>query len=169
MAKKKTHTADLLKRVVEDFPRKRERLHGGVPDEYAELVVDAPGLVGDIPTFDAKFNRPLSLMLRDRFEFASKIVRFSEEWLNLDTMAQYIRRREVQAMHASHRKHWEGSAPMLFPDRNLGLFCITHGVPENIVYLVWKDSDDEPELWKYSGMNSRVFKNLEKLLEWYLV
>jgi hypothetical protein len=161
-------TTTLLTKIIADFPAARARLAARVSEEFAQLEVGKPVSVRSLATFDPNVTRPLSRMPKSRFEFASKVLNFHEEWLAADAMPTAMRKKSVRSTHLSLRNHWEGSAPMLFPDKDLGLFSFTRGVPEDLVYLVWKDNQDEPELWKYSGMDSLVFENLDQLLQWHL-
>ena len=57
---------------------------------------------------------------------------------------------------------------MLFSDDRLSLFSTTLGNPEDLIYLVWKSDQDEPELWETCGMDSHSFGNFEEFLRWIL-
>ena len=57
---------------------------------------------------------------------------------------------------------------MLFTDRELSLFAVSPKVRGDVVYLVWKRDEAEPELWRYSGMDSRSFVNLVDFFRWCL-
>lgn len=128
------------------------------------LCVSPPNQVTSVPTFYHGTYRAPSEMLRARFEHSGHWQVGLERWLTPSEMASWIASEEVEATHHALRGYWENSAPMIFPDDRLGLFGVTEGVPEDLVYLAWADSDDEPEIWEYVGQSARRFTNLEHYL-----
>jgi hypothetical protein len=162
----------LLDQVMSDYARKRFAVERRLAESGTivdlPLLVDPPVPVEEIPTFEPGTKRFLSSMLKARFEYASAITRLGEVWLGLPQTGETIQSDSVQTTFSSHRRHWQDSAPMRFPPKDISLFAITPGVPQNLTYLVWNDGRDEPELWRYQGMNSRSFKDLRDYLRWVL-
>ena len=83
-------------------------------------------------------------------------------------MKTWLKNKGVKSYHKALRENFEGSAPNLFSDRNLALFGVTEGVPDNLTYLVWCDEGKEPEIWSYVGLYSYKFDDLEGYLKWIL-
>jgi hypothetical protein len=83
-------------------------------------------------------------------------------------MSQWVKKQEVRSYHTALRENYEGSAPHLFADHDLTLFSVTDGVPQNLTYLVWRLSGEEPEIWSYVGMETYKFENLAGYLTWVL-
>jgi hypothetical protein len=121
-----------------------------------------------LPTFDPQRRRRFSPMLQARFAYAGTITHGLDQWLSPAAMARWMRKRVVRSYHKALREHWVGSAPNLFPDRDLTLLTVTKGLPEDLTYLVWHPAAKEPEIWSYSGMASHRFKNLAAFLTWVL-
>ncbi|NBS91554.1 hypothetical protein EBS67_16405 [bacterium] len=161
----------VLDNIKKTFPALKEVLEaswkeGGL-DETMDLTFEAPSKVATLPTFDKSKSRKLTPMLKARFEYASTIKYGQDIWLDPNQMALSMADDELNIYHTSLRDHWENSAPMRFKDKDLTLFGITDGCPEDRVYLVWKNEGKEPELWSYMGMEVLEFKNLEKFFEWH--
>ena len=106
-------------------------------------------------------------MLRDRFDYASTWREGIETWLALSTMAAYHQSDAVFLTHAGLREHAENSAPALFSDEQLALFSVVEDVEESLTYLVWAVEAEEPEVWRYSGMETCRFNNLADFLTWF--
>lgn len=162
----------LLESIRADFPQRKRTAEGlmrrhGIQDTL-ELVIQPPEAFADLPTFDNHVFRPSSSMLRSRFEFAGSWRIGQDVWLTPSQMSSWIRKRSVRKHHGALRAHWEGSAPMSYPDAQLSLFGITEDVPENLVYIVWTKEEGEPEIWTYTGYEEHRFENLREYLRWCL-
>jgi hypothetical protein len=138
------------------------------PDLEYTLRIDPPVAVESLPTFDRRKRRPLSPMLRARFEFASSITLGFSIWPGAEEMAAAMAKARVREYHLVLREHSERSGPQLFPDDALSLFSYDPESPEDRVYLVWKDPAREPEVWEYHDMDTTEFKTLETFLRWRL-
>lgn len=166
--------AALLEAIKEDHPRRRQEAEEllkplGIT-EGLDLRVLPPERAGELPTFDWKIFRPMTPMLRARFELAGSWQDGPTVWLAPSEMARYMGRRWVRSSHRALREHYEGSAPMRFPDNRLTLFGSTTHESEDLTYLVWAQDGQEPEVWEYvqSVYEFRQFTNLEKYFEWCL-
>lgn len=162
----------LLDALKADHPRRQKDALKAMRDMGIEgtydLEISPPARGDSVPTFDKKVVRPLSPMLKARFDYAGSWLQGLERWLSLDEAASLVRRREVRSTHRALRENYEGSAPMLFPDNCLGLFSATDGVPEDLTYLVWATDRTEPEVWEYSDYSFHRSKDLEQYLIWRL-
>ena len=160
---------DLLDKMKETFPSVKEKTEKLMKemglDETIDLTFEAPSKVATLPTFDKSKSRKLTPMLKARFEYASIIKSGQDIWLDPNQMALSMADDELNLYHTSLREHWENSAPMRFKDKDLTLFGITDGCPEDRVYLVWKNEGKEPEVWGYFGFDENKYKNLEKFFE----
>lgn len=161
----------LLDDLKADFPRRKKAIEEKMKeyglDKSVELVIEPPEVVTTIPTFHAKRPRQASPMLQARFDYAGTLIYAGEEWLAASAMPRQMKKKDVKSYHKSLRENWEGSAPMLFTDDQLTVFAVTDGVPDNLTYLVWSKDGDEPEVWRYAGLNSNRFKNLAEYLSWF--
>jgi hypothetical protein len=162
----------LLDRIQADFPRVKVAAEAlmrqlGLNDSLA-LTVSPPGKTRSLPTFDPKRRRRPSPMLKARFTYAGTIDYGGDRWLDPAEMEHWMRKRRVSGYHKALRENYEGSAPCVFPDSDLTLLIVTEGVPDNLTYLVWIKSKDEPEIWSYRGMETYKFKNLASYFTWLL-
>jgi hypothetical protein len=163
---------ELLEKVVARYPafvrQVRNRLPEDVSLEEMRMDVLPPEPTSlELPTFDPSYQRPLSSMLKARFEFGSDIYRGYMRWLSIEGMRLHLRSEGLLQNHRSLREHWEGSAPMQCSDRGLSLFAIDPELSTDLVYLVWQDQEQqEPELWLYCGMEEKRFADLAEFLAW---
>ncbi len=162
----------LLDAVRADFPRRKaaaETLMRQVGlEETFELTVTTPEKARFLPTFDRNRRRRFSPMLKARFEYAGTIGYGGDTWLSPAQMARWMRKRRVRSYHEALREHYDGSAPNLFRDEDLTLFIVTEGVPQNLTYLVWRASNNEPKILSYVGMETYEFEDLAGYLSWVL-
>jgi hypothetical protein len=130
--------------------------------------IDPPVPATTLPTFDKRKRRPMTPMLRERFNFASSITVGGKIWLGSEEMVRMMGERRIREYHLALREHGEGTAPNLYPDDALSLFSVSPEFVEDRVYLVWKERAPEPEFWLYSGIDSLKFKSLKGFLKWHL-
>jgi len=162
----------MLDQLVIDFPRRKRAAEAafstaGLPGTL-ELQIAAAERLDEIPTFARGAVRPPTAMLAARFAYAGLIRVGPDLWLSPGQMLKYSRSRAVRDTHRSFRAHRERSAPMQFPGDRLALFGVTDGVPENLVYLVWRRDAGEPEVWSYAGWEEYIFRDLAAFLTWHL-
>jgi hypothetical protein len=55
----------------------------------------------------------------------------------------------------------------LYPDDQLTLFAVVDNVPDSLTYLVWANEGEEPQVWRYDGLESYRFKDLAEFLTWF--
>jgi hypothetical protein len=133
-------------------------------DDPFDLTVAPPAPVRELATFDPKVTRPLSPMLRERFEFAGTITVGGEVWVAAGDIAAATRKRQLLGNHKARREHWENSVPMRFEDGALSLFAYDPVSQEDVVYLVWTGRAVEPELWQYHSMDEQKFRDVNAFL-----
>jgi hypothetical protein len=83
-------------------------------------------------------------------------------------VAAYQHSDAVFSTHDSLREHAEHAAPAFFPDEQLALCSVVENVDESLTYLVWSIEGEEPEVWRYSGMEMCRFSNLAEFLIWFV-
>jgi hypothetical protein len=167
-----TQIRTLLDALKADFPLLKDELatlmKGYGIEEPVSLEIEPAEAVQTIPTFRPGRNRQVSPMLKASYDYAGAWNWAGDLWLGVSEMPRRMRSRSVKSYHRALRENWEGSAPMLFPDERLSLFGVCDGVPDNLTYLVWGESEAEPELWRYAGLESYRFKDLSEFLTWCL-
>jgi hypothetical protein len=167
-----TRIRTLLDALKTDFPRLKEevekQLKGYGIEESVSLEIEPAEPVQTIPTFRPGRDRQVSPMLKARYDYAGAWNWAGDLWLAASEMPRRMRSRSVKSYHRALRENWEDSAPMLFRDERLSLFGVSDGVPDNLTYLVWGESEAEPELWRYAGLESHRFKDLSEFLTWCL-
>src|SRR5262249_15731911 len=161
----------LLDALKADFPRRKAAIEAWMKDRYGldesvDLRLIPPEDADTIPTFARTKRYSATPMLKARFEYASTVDYGGEIWLGIGEMRRWMRKKDVRAYHTAMREDWEGSAPMLFRDDQLTLLEVSNGVPDCLTYLVWARESKEPEIWRYRGMESHRFKDLEAYLTW---
>ena len=164
--------ARLLDALIADYPRRKREYERAFTDLglpcASELHVGPPEQVAKLPTFDRKKTRPVTPMLAGRYAYAGVWQMDVDVWLPPSGMGPEMQKRVVRRIHDSLREHWEGSAPMAYPDDRLTLFGVTDGVPDALTYLVWRQDGHEPEVWAYSGQYDHKFRHLEEFIRWQL-
>jgi hypothetical protein len=162
----------LLEAIKADFPRRKRDAEALMSQlgfkEPLELEIAKPHKVSRLPTFDLKTTRDLTPMLKARFDHAGTFTRGRDVWLAAAEMASSMKQQSTYEYHVALRENWDDSAPMLFPDECLTLFGKTEGAPDNLIYLVWPEAADEPEIWVYAGFQTGKFTDLEQYLKWCL-
>lgn len=176
MPKSKNLVSDLLSQLVSTYPQRAQQtrdilrqagLTEAEIDKYVKLKKSKPKLpVGDIPTLDAKKQRPATPMLKARFEYAAAIHDVANHFLSLEEIAKHHLNPRFTEIFESQQKHWRGSAPATVSPDRLSLFCIQSLADGDVTYLVWPKSGAlEPELWRYSGQHERKYKDLSNFLQ----
>jgi len=169
----------LLEEVRATFPARfaaTARLLGEAGMDAAAIAELATEVVGEpepfdrgIPTLREGVHRPVTPMLAARFAYAGTWTQSLQTWLGIADMERAHVDSVVGEHIASHREHWEGSAPARFPSERLSLFGLVDEQPEDQTYLVWPPGDGpEPELWTYAGHHEQRFPDLRHYLRWVL-
>ena len=165
--------AQLLEEVAATFPEFVREVKNRLPEDVStndmRMEVFPPASVSFLPTFEPEYQRTPSSMLEARFEYASDIYRGYMHWLGIESMHNHLQSDALLQNHRGLREHWEGSAPMQFDDRCLGVFAVDPNLSTDVIYLVWQNGDEqEPELWLYCGMEEKRFSDLSEFLAWCL-
>ena len=80
-------------------------------------------------------------------------------------MAKAAHSKKIVSTVQAQRKHWDGSAPNMYPDRQLTVFSVVPGEEENITYLLWIDGVSEPQIWDYVGQSENRYSSLNEYLK----
>jgi hypothetical protein len=166
----------LLQRVADTGPDRYAAVAAMFADEGFEDLDPGEFELSDpepfdkgIPTLTRNVYRPPTPMVAARFAFAGRWMEAETAWLGIADMEAVLGNEEVLEHIDSHRQHWTGSAPALFPTDRLTLFGVVEEEWENQTYLVWPERDgEEPSVWVYSGHSEHKHENLAKYLEWLL-
>ncbi len=124
-------------------------------------ILDTPTLISKgVPTLQRGVYKPITPMLRHRFEFAGRWKKAVPglDFLNLEDMEAVWDDSNILEQIGIRRENWELSPPTL-PLLNVTLFAINIPQCEEI-YLVWNDVEPEPALWSYGGNHERVLANI---------
>lgn len=135
----------------------------GFAKAECEQVLSAPDPCDQgIPTLAIGVFRAASPQLKDRYAFCGSWTNIAgeQEWLSLADMQGVVQDGRVMRNIVSQKEHWDGSAPWLFPFEQLSVFALDRENPESHTFLVWKDGEDEPEVWHYSGQEERKHPDL---------
>lgn len=65
------------------------------------------------------------------------------------------------------RENWDHCPPASVSSDNCAIFGLNPFDPEE-TYLVWGEVDPEPMIWRYTGADYKVFKNLNRFLQYIL-
>lgn len=143
--------------------------------DIAELPVPLQSF-NKIPTLKKGFYRDVSPMLKDRFRmFGSWVEATHGDWLSVEEMEMIwdsdliVNERlwSIKNNQMAACKNWDNDASSLFKSERLSLFAGSEFTYERI-YLLWLDSEKEPELWVYDCNGESRYKNLESYLYAYL-
>ncbi|HNN90793.1 hypothetical protein [Haliangium sp. UPWRP_2] len=168
-------TIELLQLVKDSFPQKAELgistlMQAGLSKVQAQrafrqIVEPADVIPETIPTLDDDCKRTISPSLVARFCFAGSWQQGPRKWLNLSEMAKAAHSKKIVSTVQAQRKHWDGSAPNMYPDRQLTVFSVVPGEEENITYLLWIDGVSEPQIWDYVGQSENRYSSLNEYLK----
>jgi hypothetical protein len=170
----KNEVALLLEQLANTYP--------GRADDVRELLLDAgltdkeidkqlrfslgrPELdVANVPLLAPDKTRPLTAMLKARFNFASAIHDVSEHFLSLKEMSAFSKKQKFKKIFKAQAEHWEGSAPATVPLERLSLFSVSSLDDGDLTYLVWPVKKGEPQVWKYAGQSETKYTDLAEYL-----
>ena len=117
-----------------------------------------------IRTLDDNFYRPLSPMLKERFQFCSSWENsyLSQNWLSLSEIENWEKNNKiVQWVELRCENSYQGEPLEDFPRKNIAIFSYNPCEPEEI-YLIWDDYNEEPRIWHYFGSDFYTFNSLER-------
>ncbi|NMG72731.1 hypothetical protein [Parazoarcus communis] len=122
----------------------------------------------EISTFADSFVRPLSPMLRSRFQFCGswKNARLSQNWLSLTEIRDAKNNETLSKWVALRTENsYDNDPPGCVAAENCAVFSYNPYEPEE-TYLVWEDGKEEPLVWEYFGWDYLRFENLNHYLEY---
>ncbi|WP_428145563.1 hypothetical protein [Delftia acidovorans] len=121
---------------------------------------------GGIMTFEPGFSRPISPMLKKRFEFCStwENAYLSQKWLSIDEINNWENDEKINEwVNLRKENSYDGDPLEDYPMRNLAIFAINPYEPEEI-YLVWDEGRLEPRVWHYVGAEFYRFNSFRRFL-----
>lgn len=119
-----------------------------------------------ISTLSSGTYRPLSQMLRERFDFCGewKNAYLSQDWLPLSSINNWGGDKKISDwVNIRKENSYPGDLLEDHPPENVSIFSINPYEPEEI-YLLWGKDGEEPQVWHYFGADFYTFNNLEKFL-----
>ncbi len=128
-----------------------------------------PLLEAQILTLDEKSSISLSPMLRARFEFAGRWenANLCQTWLSLENIAEWFADTNLVEAMRLRRENWDHVPPANVASDKCAIYGFDMEEVEE-TYLVWRDTRQEPEVWRFVGADYKCFRDLERFLE-YLV
>lgn len=123
-----------------------------------------------VPTLHPDYYRPLTPMLRARFEYASewRNAYAGHDWLSIQQMKDATKDGKLLDKVKSCAEMWSSSPPARFAMSQISLFGIYFDQGEE-TYLVWPTTDGaEPHVVSYAGNYEREFNNLKDYLSFIL-
>jgi hypothetical protein len=153
-------------RTKELLVRMKER-NDADPDHGEQCILD-PEAASDIQTLQPDVSRPLSPMLRARFEFCSS-------WSNADLDQYWLSLSEIgdcqsnpvlaEWMRLRAENSYGSDPPGCVEPSHCSIFAYNPFEPDE-TYLVWKDDEQEPMVWRYFGADYKMFLNLNAYLQY---
>lgn len=170
--------SDLIQRAVAKTDAISDELNAEdevqPPPEWAVPVRFDPEPVDQVPTLAKGVYQPVSPMLRARFQaFGRWRLATHGHWLSASDMASLWDEpadpllREVREMREAAQENWPNEASALFRPERLSLFA-GNDVSNDKIYLLWRDFEDEPELWVYDANGEGRYRDLATYLTAYL-
>jgi hypothetical protein len=154
--KKNSHTIFLLNQL-----RKLNESLG-----YTDQRLGTPEPLGEILTLERGFFRPLTAMLRARFDFCAswKDACITKDWLSLSEIKEYVNNRRIVELISLRIENWNGFPPQSVLPECCAIFGYDPYSTDE-TYLVWNNHLNEPEIWDYLGGEYFHHKNLNDYLK----
>jgi hypothetical protein len=143
--------------------------HGLSEEEARPYAIQSIGpsvAVTDMPTLAPGKTRPLSPLLAARYRFAGKWEDIGEHLLVPDDVLRIAGTDRFRNWISDMRNHWVESAPYRFGDDRLSLLSVANEQEGHFSMLVWKEPDEEPEVWTYATQHEYRFRNLLHWFKW---
>ncbi|MGI4796007.1 MAG: hypothetical protein ACRYG8_18465 [Janthinobacterium lividum] len=141
----------------------------------AEILFPSSPMTKGLPTLRRGVYQDCSPMLSERYSIFGRWEHATHgHWLSVTDMEKLWEDRiddefltRIKISRVACEENWANDAAALFKPERLSLFSCDDNGNERI-YILWLDSEDEPELWVYDSNGESRYKNLEKYLEAYL-
>ncbi len=147
--------------LLEEYKNKRD---SEILSAGKHVIAPPEDVCEKIRTLDYNFFRPISPMLRERFEFCSvwRNAYLSQDWLSLQDINNW-KSNKIICDWVDLRKDnsYPGEPLEDYPEKNIAIFSINSHEPEEI-YLVWDEEAVEPKVWHYFGGNFYTFNSVER-------
>jgi hypothetical protein len=138
----------------------QKKEYGDLDQKVSNQKVAKPtGNADKIPALEKGVYKKASPMICARFEFAGKWTNaYVMDWLGLADMEKIWTSPKIMKDIANLKENWENSAPAVHDYKDLSLFGYDK-YDNNMIFLVWNDKAEEPEIWFYSGQNFKKYKD----------
>lgn len=133
------------------------------PDHGEQTLYPSTARTQSIQTLDDNITRPLSTMLKARFEYVSLWVNahLDQNWLGPDEIKNSKNDPVLMQWLNLRLENWEHLPPATTDKSCVAIFGYNPYEPEE-TYLVWANNEkEEPEVWRYFGADYKFFKNIE--------
>ena len=130
-----------------------------IPEPLVEIATLAPGVT-----------RPLSPMLRARFEFCATWTNahLSFNWLSLEAIRTALNDPYIKELVDERIENsYDDDLLTRIAPENCALFAVNPDYPDE-VYLAWEDGKDEPSVWEYFGADEHSFHDISRYIEFAL-
>lgn len=138
-------------------------------EEYGdEQVISPPEKIsGRIATLEPGVFKPISPMLRSRFEYAPRWVnaRLSQTWLSLSDIENARKNPEIVKSINLRIENWDFVPPGSTPLKECAIFG-HNSYESDETYLVWEGEEEEPSIWEFFQADYYYFKNFKNYLEY---
>jgi len=143
------------------------KLRDSKVEDQGEHVIKPPEPFGDsLRTLDYNIVRPISPMLKERFEFCSSwdnaylgyywlSAKQINHWQNNQTAREWV---DLRAENA-----YDVDCFTKYPAKNIALLAYDPYYP-NEMYLVWDEGHIEPKVWMYFDADYYTFNSFERFL-----
>jgi hypothetical protein len=111
----------------------------------------------------------LSPMLKERFAFCGHWTNanLDQNWLAISDINSAASNSIAQQWISLRIENWDHCPPANVSKDDVALFGFNPYEPEE-TYVVWRDGQNEPEVWRFFGADYKCFSNLNRFLE-YLI
>jgi hypothetical protein len=119
-----------------------------------------------VPTLARDSYKPITPMLRARFEFAGCWVlpESGKTWLTIEEMESIWNSSRILSQIEIRKQNWTDSIVARFPTNQLSLFGLD--LPDyNETYLHWTETSLEPEVHSYYGAEENVYSDFREFLK----
>lgn len=160
MTQETNATRDLLERL---------RLRNEADPDHGDQELQPANLESlELMTLSGK-SRRLSPMLMERFKFCGRWsnANLDQDWLSICDAANIDGDVTAQEWIALRTENWDHCPPANVSKNDVAMFGFNPYEPEE-TYLVWRGEQSEPEVWRFSGLDYKIFDNLNRFLEYLL-
>lgn len=143
--------------------------NNNAPDRRHHLIEPRLHPIDYIATLAYNRNRPLSPMLRARFDYCGTWhdADLNQNWLSQTAISHYRNNPTLAQLIKQRIRNWDWTPPGCVARQNCAIFGYSDHEQEE-TYLVWEDGVEEPAVWRYTSAHYNRFDNLDRYLEYIL-